>query len=119
MNKWTRIIATSTASVALAGTALLGATGSASAAPRPTGHDRQIATVSSTAWDRSDDRAGYNDRRWNDEITRHHYDYGHHAVQYWHGYDGKLYRFDGHRLARWSHGHWVTVWLSYGHGPVR
>ncbi|MGW9032245.1 hypothetical protein ACWGQ5_51350 [Streptomyces sp. NPDC055722] len=93
MNKWTRIIATSTASVALTGTALLGATGSASAAPRPTGQDRQTVTVSSTAWDRTADRAG------NDEITRHHY--GHHPVQYW------------------SHGHWVTVWLSHGHGPVR
>ncbi|MEU1619482.1 hypothetical protein ACFZAU_03515 [Streptomyces sp. NPDC008238] len=120
MNKWTRIIATSTASVALAGTALLGATGSASAAPRPTGQERQTATITGAAWGGGyGDRSGTADRRWNDEITRHHYDYGHHAVQYWHGYDGKLYRFDGHRLARWSHGHWVTVWLSYGHGPVR
>ncbi|MEU6325255.1 hypothetical protein [Streptomyces sp. NPDC047009] len=99
MNKWTRIIATSTASVALAGTALLGATGSASAAPWPTGQDRQTVTVSSTAWDRTADRAGNDDRRWNDEITRHHY--SHQRVQYW------------------SHGHWVTVWLSHGHGPVR
>ncbi|WP_431964547.1 hypothetical protein [Actinacidiphila sp. bgisy160] len=119
MNKWTRIIATSTASVALAGTALLGATGSASAAPRPSGQDRQTVTVSSTPWDRNADRGGNNDRRWHDEITRHHYDYGHHQVQYWYGYDGKLYRYDGHRLARWSHGHWVTVWQSHGHGPVR
>ncbi|WP_431954403.1 hypothetical protein [Actinacidiphila sp. bgisy167] len=119
MNKWTRVIATSAASVALAGTALLGATGSASAEPRPTGQDRQTATVGSTAWNQGPARPGTNDWRWHDEITRHHYDYGQHRVQYWRGYDGKLYRFDGHRLARWSHGRWVTVWRSYGHGPVR
>ncbi|WP_159014345.1 MULTISPECIES: hypothetical protein [unclassified Streptomyces] len=41
MNKWTRITAYSTASVALASAALLGATGPASAALRPTGQDRQ------------------------------------------------------------------------------
>ncbi|MEU1600710.1 hypothetical protein ABZ468_50285 [Streptomyces sp. NPDC005708] len=115
MNKWTRIIATSTASVALAGTALLGATGSASAAPRPTGQDRQTVTVSSTAWDRTADRAGNDDRRWNDEITPRHYDYGHHR---WND-EITRHHYSHHRVQYWSHGRWVTVWLSHGHGPVR
>ncbi|MEU4098846.1 hypothetical protein [Streptomyces sp. NPDC026673] len=118
MNKWTRIIATSTASVALAGTALLGATGSASAAPRPAGQDRQDVTIS-TARDTGADRHTGHDLRWNGDRDRHHYGNDHYGVEYWRGHDGRLYRYDGHRLARWDHGRWVTVWQSYGHGPVR
>jgi hypothetical protein len=125
MNKWMRLIATSTASVALAGTALLGATGSASAASRPAGQDRQDVSAGAAAWDRSPEHGygdalrGGNDHRWDSERTWHPYSNGYQRVEYWRGDDGHLYRYDGHRLAKWVHGHWVTVRQSHGHGPVR
>ncbi|MGW2963876.1 hypothetical protein ACWDGI_36195 [Streptomyces sp. NPDC001220] len=115
MNRWIRRVSVAVASTALAGGALLGAGGSASAATTsgPTEHARSSAAALAAVSDRDShhedgDRSGhhgeYGDgwdapRGWykNDDRQGHHDGRHHHRTQDERGYGSHRYAWDGHR----------------------
>lgn len=121
MNKLIRRIVTTTASVAVVGTALVGTAGAASAAPlhtEPKGH-----VLASVLADRD---GGRHDNARHDHHSRHHDRHSRGRWESWHhGKDGfwyrdshdhrHQYRYDGHRYYRWSGGKWVVIVLKDHH----
>jgi hypothetical protein len=122
MNRLARRIAMATASVAVAGGAILGAGGSASAATPGAGQHVSSLAVNAQAVDlkidshplvpgsnggrRLDDNS--QDYRWDGYRGWHHAE-NHHGHWYWYNHEhGQDYRWDGLTLYRWSDGHWVT-----------
>ncbi|MBX7554795.1 hypothetical protein ABZX95_45535 [Streptomyces sp. NPDC004232] len=126
MNRWIRRVSIAVASTALAGGALLGASGSASAAtaPDPAEHTQSSIAAFATGSDRDDHREdGYGsghhaeqDNGWdaprgwytNDDGQGHH-DGRHHYRTWEERWDGRhLYVWDGHR---WEE---ATTWYGVG-----
>ncbi|MCX4510728.1 hypothetical protein OHA27_10520 [Streptomyces sp. NBC_01619] len=114
MNKLMRRIAITTISVALAGTTVVGTTGSASAAPRATAQEqRDVSTVVADRHGGRHDQEG----RWRWDPER--WDRDQAGFWYWHGNDRHHYWFDGHRYFRWIGGEWIVfVPTGHHHGDV-
>ncbi|MGW1882543.1 hypothetical protein [Streptomyces sp. NPDC001970] len=120
MNKLMRRMATSTASLALAGIALVGAAGSASAESLPTAQERRDAGTLITTrdggrdvrdgkrYDRNSERRDWDGRwRWDGEKD---------GRGYWYSHDRHHHhRYDGQRFARWIDGKWVIVLTDRRH----
>ncbi|GGT21603.1 hypothetical protein [Streptomyces chromofuscus] len=116
MSKLIRRVATSAVSAALAGIALVGTAGSASAEPLPAPGDRQgvgvterRATVGNVPV--RDDGRYYRDGRRHDrnDQWRRHDGVDDHGFRYYDHDRRHHYRYDGHRLVRRVGGTWVVV----------
>lgn len=124
MTKLIRLTAATTASAVLAGLALIGTAGAASAESRTAVRQERNASITVTG--RGDAPRHDRDGRW-DHDGRHERDgrgdrhgrgqwrHGSDGHWYWHGDDRRTYyRYDGHRFARWIDGKWVIVLLDRG-----
>ncbi|WP_180685446.1 hypothetical protein [Streptomyces gossypiisoli] len=121
MSKLIRRVATSTVSVALAGIALVGTAGSASAEPLSTSRDRQDTGVGVTERRTADHHVAVRYGERHDRDGRRH---DRNGQRRWHqqkddrGYwyyslDRRHhYRYDGHRLVRWVDGRWVVIMVT-------
>lgn len=123
MNKLIRLIATATTSAAVAGAALVGTAGAASAAPLPTSSEQRTTTVATT--DRDSERHDRDSERYDRDVKRHdrddrndrwrwndRWDRGHDGYWYWSDRDRHHYRYDGHRYFRWIEGKWIVIVLK-------
>ncbi|MEU1630823.1 hypothetical protein ABZ746_37375 [Streptomyces sp. NPDC020096] len=128
MNKPMRRITGAAVSAAIAGGAILGASGSASAATL--GADRHdpspTIVVQAVSGERLDGgehggwyRHGYDHGQhygW-DGHRGWHYSKDRHGDWYWYSYDrGQNYRWDGHRLYRWHEDRWIIVIQVHEYG---
>ncbi|MCZ7456522.1 hypothetical protein [Streptomyces sp. WMMC940] len=123
MNRLLRLMAAITATAVLAGLALIGTAGAASAESRSALQDRRNAYA--TVPDRTDEHRHERDGRRlrdgrGDRYGHGHWRNGKDGHWYWHGDDRHTYyRYDGHRRARWIDGTWVFVVPDRGHDVDR
>lgn len=97
------------ASVALAGGAVLGVAGTASATPQNAGHDRGTHQERDDGYDVHGARYADDHRTWRHDDRR--------DGDAWGGYHDVRYRWDGHRLHQLVEGRWIDVAPSR-HGEV-